>query len=315
MLKTKISNTPMVIYHWWCDNPKIKPYQDMANPVVPSIVVLRSHNKTIPITVLDLSNNPQDWGCYPDLLNFTVVRWTPKLDLRLYKSSKLCSRVWDIWEYVKQIGQNNILFTDSDIFWLKNPLPLNKQESDGRILKFYCSSNTGVWYFDKTSQISDDVIREWKFVISRVLIGDNDFFDELITEVPSATERHFQDEVAFGYLIKKHPNLYNPIDCEENYTIYRLMNKERLQDIKCLHGLSAVLGSKRGLICLALKELKDAVQSVLTEKHINVVFSGAVFNDVYEIEKINSISHSKLKVIMEFTGCLRADELIEELKV
>ena len=69
------------------------------------------------------------------------------------------------------------------------------------------------------------------------------------------------------------------------------------------------------MICLALKELKDAVQSVLTEKHINVVFSGAVFNDVYEIEKINSISHSKLKVIMEFTGCLRADELIEELKV
>jgi hypothetical protein len=313
MLKT--DEKPMVVYHWWGDNPQVKPYQNMASPIIPSIAVLRAHNRSIPITVLDLSCDPQEWGCFPELLNFKLVRWTPRLDLRLHKSSKLCSRVWDVWEYAKQIKQRNILFTDADIFWLRNPLPLVLQEPDGEIQKFYCSSNTGVWYFDKTSEISDEVIRLWKFIISRVLIGDKDFFDELSVIVPTALERPFQDEVAFGYLLCQHPELYHPVPQEENYMIYRLMNDEPLDNVRCLHGLGAVLGSGRGLICLALKELRDAVERVLSAKQMKMVFGDIVCDQVYEIDEVKTISHQKLKELLEFTKCSRADELIKELKV
>lgn len=308
MLKTK--ETPMVVYHWWCDNPEIKPYQDMNNPVVPSIVTLRSHNKNIPISVLDLSCDPQDWGCFPELLNFQVVRWTPRLDLSLHKSSRLCSRVWDVSEYVNQIKNNEIIFTDSDIFWLKNPLPLTKSTE-----KFNCSSNTGVWYFNKNSAIAKEVFRTWKFIISRILIGDKEFFDEMCMKVYTAIDTPFQDEVAFGYLITQYPHLYSPVAFNENYMIYRLMNNDPLlESVKCLHGLGAVLGSKRGLICLVLKELRDSIKKVLSEEQVNVVFSGETCNDVYSIYDIHALSHKRLKEIMNFTGCLRADQLIAELK-
>jgi len=220
-----------------------------------------------------------------------------------------------VLEYAKQISNTNILFTDADIFWLKNPLPLVHQEPDGKLLKFYCSSNTGVWYFDKTSEIVDEVFRKWKFIISRVLINDSEFFNELSAIVPTALERSFQDEVAFGYLICRYPELYNPVVSEENYMIYRLMNDGPLDNVKCLHALGAVLGSTRGLICLVLKELKESIQSVLNDDQIRDVFSGVTSNHLYGIDEIKSISDYELKKLLEFTGSLRADELINELRI
>jgi len=306
----------MILYHWWCDEPTVKPYQDMANPVVLSIAVLREHNKSVPVTVLDLSQrDTEDWGVFPELLNFKVVKWNPLLNLSLPKSSKLCSRVWDVWAYAHQIGYNKILFTDSDIFWLKNPLPLNEQEDNGDITKFYCSSNTGVWYFDKTTSVSKEVFSIWKNIIARVIIGDIEFFDELRDKVPTANDRCFQDEVAFGYLILQYPELYNPVGYEENYVVYRLRSDNGdLSSIKCLHGLGAVLGNKRGRICLVLKELKDAVERVLTIDHCKMIYGDTDYKDVLSIFDIKKITHQRLKHVLEFTGNVTVEKLFEELK-
>jgi hypothetical protein len=314
----KTHSKSMVVYHWWCDNPNVAPYQDLCSPVVLSIAVLRAHNRTIPITVLDLSQRDErEWGCFPELLNFEVVKWTPLLDLNLYKSSRLCSRVWDVWDYAHRIPENNILFTDSDIFWLKNPFPLNEQDKCGCLSKFYCSSNTGVWYFDKTSQISEEVIRVWKFIISRVLIRDMDFYTELCVKVTSLLEQNFQDEIAFGYLIVQHPELYNPVGSEENFAIYRLMNKkdlENLDNVKCLHALGAVLGCRKGRICLVLRELKDAIEKVLNKDQIEMIFGNANC-DVHDMKEIKNLTRQELKQLLEFTGNNRSQEILKELNV
>jgi len=308
-------NNPMVLYHWWCDDMTVKPYQDMVNPVVLSIVVLRAHNKSVPVTVLDLSQrDAEDWGVFPELLNFKVVKWNPLLNLSLPKSSKLCSRVWDVWAYAHKIGYNKIIFTDSDIFWLKNPLPLNEQEENGDIAKFYCSSNTGVWYFDKTNSISEEVFRIWKNIIARVIIEDKEFFDELREKVPTAN-KVFHDEVAFNYLIVQYPELYSPIGHEENYHIYVLRNDNQdLRKIKCLHGLRSVLGYKRGRICLVLKELKDAVERVLTIDHCKMIYGDTDYKDVLSIFDIKKTTHQRLKHVLEFTGNVTVEKLFEELK-
>lgn len=314
MLKFRESIT--LVYHWWSDYSDVKPYQDLRNPIIASIATLRAHNKDLPINVIDVSDQHKDWGDFPKILNFQVIKSKPKIDLRLHKSSKLCSRVWDVWEFAQQSKYDNFLFTDSDIFWLKDPFPLT-QCHDGNIDKFYCNSNTGVWYFNKNSQITSEVFRLWKFIISRVLINDEDFWKELCEKVPSAIDgRPFQDEVAFGYLITQYPELYKSIDFDENYAIYRLLNDDPLLDhVKCLHGLASVLGSKRGLICLILKELKSSIKKIFTKEQIKTVFDGEYWEQEYSVHDIKNLAYEEIKNLIEFTGCTRADSLLNELQV
>lgn len=303
MIKHSIHSTHL-IYHWWNDDSEVKPYQDLANPIILSIATLRANNRSMPITVLDLSRcnrKKEDWGNYPSHLNFEVVQWQPLLDQSLPKSSRLCSRVWDVWAYSQKVKESHILFTDCDIFWLSNPLPLNK-DKNGRLDSFYCSSNTGVWYFDRRSEVVKETFRLWKSIIAHVLIGDKDFYQDLVEKVPSGSHV-FQDEVAFGYFLLQHPELYRPIDVYENFVIDRLRYTEYdVSKIKCLHLLSATVGQHRGRACMFLRELRDSIERVLSPQQISEVFGSMKVKDTLSISQIKTMTTEELRAFLVFTG-------------
>lgn len=292
-----------LLYHWWNDDLSVKPHKDLANPIVLSIATVRAHNWSIPITVIDVSSEErkEDWKEYSSILNFDVVHWKPLLDQNLHKSSRLCSRVWDIWSYSQLVKEGNILFTDCDIFWIKNPLPLSKANNE-RLDDFYCSSNTGVWYFDKRSERVKKTIQLWKSIISNVLIGDKDFYDDLSEIVPSA-KQFFQDEVAFGYLILKYPELYSPVDMYENFIVDRLRYTEYdFSKIKAIHMLSATLGQMRGRVCLILSELKRSLEKIFSKEQIDDIFNGVNSETEYSVDDVKSISSKELRDFVSFTG-------------
>lgn len=310
MIKIDKNAKTRVIYHYWNDKPVCKPYKDMANPIVPSIAALRSVNSAVPITVLDVSKkskNKPNWGDFPSLLNFEVVPWRPMLNQDLPNSSRLCSRVWDVWGYSQLVKENKILFNDADIFWIRNPFPL-AFENDGMLRKFYCSNNTGVWYFDSQSSAAKEVVDIWKSIIARGIIGDKEFNDELVEMFPHST--WFQDEVAFNYLTKKHPRLLNPVDKFENFWIMRLRQDKsiKVHEIKCLHMLACMFGAERGKSCLVIKELRDAVSKVLTPAQMEMVFGDFVRTTVYTLEKLKSLSHKDWLAFLTSAGNSKAAE-------
>ena len=53
----------------------------------------------------------------------------------------------------------------------------------------------------------------------------------------------------------------------------------------------------------------------MSPEQMKTVFGDVVCDQVYEIDEVKTISHQKLKELLEFTKCSRADELIKELKV
>jgi hypothetical protein len=289
-----------IIYHWWNDDVSVKPHTDITNPVILAITTLRAHNKNIPVYILDVSKSPKhDWEDYPEKLNFEVIPWLPLMN-KEHSCSRLCSRVWDIWHFAKTIKQHKIIFTDSDVFWLNNPLPL-MNEIEGRIDYFNCASNTGVWYFDRRSELARKTINTWKSIIMLALM-DEDFLKQIQSKVPTARGGLFQDEIAFGYLILEYPELYRPVHIYENFVIDGLRHSHHhFEKIKCLHALKATLGEKRGNTCLFLKELHDAIKSVLTEGQIEGIF-GKAKSATVSIHDIHKMSRDQLLAFLAFTG-------------
>jgi hypothetical protein len=292
-----------VIYQWWRDDLSIKPYHDLTSPVIPAIAVLRAQNPTIPITVLDVSQKERpfrDWGGFPELLNFKVVKWTPVLNQSLPRACRLSSRVWDVWAFAKTVPEHHILFNDSDIFWLKDPLPFD-EEKDGRLDEFYCSSNTGVWYFDRRSQRVAQLFDRWKAVISHALIDDN-FHNDVMDKFASSEVCPFQDEVAFNYLTFYYPEIYHPVSVWENFTVNSLRVAKNVEKVKNVHALGSTLGKYKGRLCLILKELKGAMERVLTPVQIEMIFGCISYDWPVSVEDVKLLSAEGLASMVEFTG-------------
>jgi hypothetical protein len=163
-----------VIYHYWKDNRDATPcYQDLANPVVVSIATLRFHHPTVPVYVIDISDRPGDWGPFPNILRFKVIRQAPSLPLYYkgthdhrdqslnisYNTFKYCSSTFDVTGLADTITQDTILFSDSDIFYLKHLNPLPKD-------RFCCRSGfVGYYYYNKTVLKVRKFIELWKACI------------------------------------------------------------------------------------------------------------------------------------------------------
>lgn len=293
-----------VIYVWWSDNPKIKPWQNLEYPVILAIASLRLHNKNCKISVLDVSffERPiSDWEPFTSILDFQLVKWNSLLDLNLPKSSKLNSRVWDVWKYSKQLEENKIVFADSDIFWFRDPFPLDG-EIDGKIKGFYANRNLGLFYFDKNCKETKKTFDLWKGLIARVLIKDNDCFQEICKVRPSSIHS-FNEESAFNYIQNFFPECYNKIPPEEHapivtYLLYK--NNINFNNLKNIHCLYQVIGRQRALIFLLFKELNlvkyffdnNTWFQIFGKNNLNK------FKKLISIKEINNISKREMADIL-----------------
>ena len=124
-----------IVYHWWAkttsgahskfeDSPKA--YNNLRVPIIPSIAILRSKNNYLPIYVLDCSDRPVDWVIFQKTLNFKVIPWIPYL--QKYKNKNGWKYLSKNWRCLQLLGTNTrreeIIYNDSDVFWIKDVLPL-----------------------------------------------------------------------------------------------------------------------------------------------------------------------------------------------
>ena len=136
-----------LIYHYWNDEIEDVLF-DKFNPILCSIAMLRSVNDNIDVLVLDRSEKNHNWSKYENLLNFSVV----KIKKRFKKNKGYCSdsfsRIFDITDVLLYKKCETILFNDTDVFWINDPLPLFNFQNPVNKKYFNCNKNNGVFYFN-----------------------------------------------------------------------------------------------------------------------------------------------------------------------
>jgi len=139
MLKVEY-NSPetAVVYHTW----------NQEEGTVLCIASLRGAGCDSKVYVIQRDTYKGKWGHYPELLNFEVVNWPYFFEGKTRdRHSMITSRQIDIWNFVQTIPQKVILYSDTDVFWAKSPLPFHR--STDLVVK---NLNDGLFYFDKESE-------------------------------------------------------------------------------------------------------------------------------------------------------------------
>lgn len=281
-----------VIYHFWSFDSNFDFFKDCNNPIILSIATWRLYNKDIPITVLDVSNESVsiDWDYFSNLLNFNVIKCRPFID------NRFISRTWDIWECANKVPEENIIFNDADIFWLKDPFPLEKQKTNGCLLEgLHCGGNTGVFYFNKKSQLTRVLFELWKKKSFEAISGHPDMEEYNKKHHPDCTL--IIDERIYRMLSEKYEFLYRNMKFSDNenfqffnsYFLF-LRSKKREQNyykditIKNIHPQSNYIKNKKMFFAF-IEELNN----------IKKLFPKKIWEKFFSEEDIEKIFRLKIK--------------------
>jgi hypothetical protein len=301
-----------MIYHWWNDSG-LPVVEDMANPVILSIITVRHFHKDLPIYVLDISETLNDWGEFPSILNFEVVkRSAPKEVLNHFKLAKGTSRIWDITWMADQIESNKIIFCDSDIFWIDPVFPLLGFDADPKFETFHCGMNNGFFYYDKTSFASNEVWGKVKdiaeerddFFSDRRLLQDERIFRRVIETTDFFTPVSFKENniiFAGGQSLyschgwSPHPNFNEKLNAQifEEWLWHHpgvrshLFNERFKKDCKNIHVMSRFGGADKGKVFCLIDELKDILIEFLSQNQIKIPIDFKVKSFPYSQYKKN----------------------------
>lgn len=271
---------PKVVYHWWSEEQPA--YSDMAHPVVLSIATLRAVNKDIPIIVLDCSSQSEnEWGHFPKLLNFHVIKHELflKKNYSHIKGYELLSRLFDLRRNI--YCQGSIIYCDSDVFWLRDPLPLlcdhNKFCFDGY--------NSGFMYYNSASQQVQSMFDVFE-AYTIAAINDNQFRQRIKSHANYDSWPHIWDEIIMSYMIENgHRDLFNIIPREE-HVVARTLSSANKNAVKMFHCNGMMMRNpiaprysqklhSRGIACLLFKEFYRNMCETLDESDIEMIFSDA----------------------------------------
>lgn len=257
-----------MVYHWWGEQCDLLPLQNMRTPLIPAIATLRSVNKEIPIHVLDLSEGETSWGTLQSYLNFEVHRIKPSIKHKV-KGYRYLSRLYDIWDFVNQQECNSWIYSDTDVFWLKNPLPLS-QKMDRFCFNRY---NTGFFYFDKTTEAVQRFFDAFTSITNACLYDEHYWY--IVRQHSYTNEHHYlPDEAVCSYLYHRFSDWFNLVDRHEHFVLRHLgediENKIDVTKIKMLHcnGLmvdnpisrdSMAVKHSRGIATLYFKEFYNNI--------------------------------------------------------
>jgi hypothetical protein len=258
-----------VVYHWWGNGCVTK-----TTPAILSIATLRAVNPTIEIILIDISEKPDDgWLYFQKKLNFKVVKVDARFKNWDHKHWQLFSRIPD----VKAVNEGPTIYCDSDIFWFRDPLPLNQDPNK------FCFDiwNAGFYYYNYT----EDVSRTLQIFEGYSIAAMKDKrFCQLIKDSVNqivagkiGSDVEIYDEIVLGYLYMTHRELFNVIDTEEHCTIRSIHQPKNPKMFHC-NGFSLgndITGEKycRALCCLVFEEFHKNMCKTLDQKEIDMFFS------------------------------------------
>ena len=294
LIKTSKLSTNLLYYYYNLSGGKA--YNDLANPIVLSIATFRKYNPSEPIYVLDVSPTKMDWGLFPSLLNFHVIRKPMVYDVKppesKYKINKyLLAKPAEMYllSQDKTIRRDPVIVCDSDVFFLKNPLPLSIDHTKG----ICCARNTGYYYFMNGGQGVEEIFEAWCSACSGALL------DPVVQNAiqKSTNWDLFNEEVVLWYIKDKYRELnINDIPVWENFWFSWLYVKSfDLSNVKnlhyCVHVDNPVIPrNERGKVCMYIKELSLIVKEVLGNHLYDVIgdFQCKSFS-IHDSDKIRQI--------------------------
>lgn len=271
---------PHAFYHWW-GYPEAPPaYANLLSPVLLSIATLRAVSE-MPVVVFDVSGYKNDWAHFPERLNFSVVETTCRLKRyeHLVGGWRYLSRIHDLahgaGKYAPDCG--TVMYVDSDVFWLRNPLPL-EQSPEKFVFNGY---NSGFFYYDRRSG-SNELFYDIYDSYTRAAVYSQDVRGIMKRFVGYDSWAGVWDEMILTYMVRRHRDLFNITSLNEHATARRLREADR-ETVKLFHGngimvanhLAAWEGERtnsRGLLCLLAKELYANLSSVLEPRELRLIF-------------------------------------------
>jgi hypothetical protein len=247
---------------------------------------MRYHCPDVKAYVVDYSPYPSDWGDYPEILGFEVVRQRcglAEISFRFEKKpnvqllpmedrifTEMLSRPIDVWNLSHKLDQRYIIYADSDLFWNGTCLPLGK-EAD------YLHSrgdNAGLFYFDKESRKAENFLNVW-MSLAMLSTKNRRFRKRLYEDIPWYTV--IQDEMLFLYIKKNLPDLYNDcvkeLDIKENFHPhdYRL-NIGQITSCNVLHCMGMTYGLNRSHVPWLLREYQPCLEKYIKPEDIEIVY-------------------------------------------
>lgn len=289
-------------YHWWCYEGEPAPYANLRAPILLSIATLRAVSK-IPIVVLDVSSQLNDWGHFPQKLNFEVHN----LECRLDKYNghidgwRHLSRIFDLrhWSIQRNRTRDLIYYVDSDVFFLRDPLPLSGNPNQ------FCWDgwNTGLFYFYPSNFRLKDFYDIFKsYCIAGIY--SKDFRDIMKSHVSYDAWYGVWDEMVLGYMKHKHPELFYIIPKEEHVTARTISSVDSPKAFHCNGSMisNPITGEvhARGVMCLKIQEFYDKITQVLDADDMRLVFGSEL------LEKMDGNRVSLFKSMPELPSIVDA---------
>lgn len=255
---------PTVYYHTFTGKEEFPAYSNLRVPTLLSIATLRAVNPDIAIVVLDGSEDRtnQRWGKYQDSLDFQV--WSIEFHLTKHwqhiKGWQHLSRLFDLKRHPRR---SDIIYCDSDVFWLKDPLPLFWKE-DGFCFDGF---NTGFFYF-KPGKIIDLFFELFESYTIGAM-SNLQIRQIMKSHVGYDTWYDVWDEMITTFMYHQTPDMFRILPLDEHCTARRMT-----PDAKMFHANGTMVSNRfpqregerehsRGLLCLIIKEFYDNICKVL----------------------------------------------------
>jgi hypothetical protein len=259
-----------LVYHRYnLDSKTRKVWEDVVSPVLASIATLRAVNKTLKVYVLDTEPYLEDWGDFPSLLDFHVVQQPIQIPLRYDGGcpfqSRMVSRMWDIWSFAQLIPEDIVIYADSDIFWLRDPIPLGNDPVE----HFYGDTRgDGFFYFKTRSHGTEVFVNLCRGMILAAIASG-----EMRTKMRLSGYHTpmLMSEMATMYLVRNGVRIgWGEVDRLEHYFPDKIADTLD-PEARCLHAHSGLFGRDRLRVARRVVEFNRAIRSVLTQKEADLM--------------------------------------------
>jgi hypothetical protein len=291
-LPTIIEMKECVVYHCWNCPDDEPPIKNLRSPLIISIALLRACNENIPIYVIDGSEPGEtiDLKDLAERLNFAIVPMT--CSLSSYPDApgwKNLSRIFDIEKLSQTIEEDVILYNDTDVFWIQDPLPLHQDPSK------FCFNvyNSGFFYYDK-NKIYPRFLEIFK---AYAITAMNDEAFRYITWQYSHPNPSYLvlDEAILCYLWHKHPHLFNKIELKEHWMASSVDLKHiDVEGVKMIHGNGLHVYNKFGTVHWK-KNYARGLMPLLVQECYDRFITKLDLKEVYSAEEIDYYAPLRIK--------------------
>ena len=246
-------------------------WRDLSNPIIPAIATVRASNPGIPIYVLDASDRVISWGKYALKLDFNVIKTKPCLKTEFPNSTlqpymiKLLSRVFDVRNFAFTLPTQNVLFADSDVLWLKDPMPQPEAPRGIHGIR----TNNGVLIYSTGCGIAEQAFKYLKEQTVKCVIDEK--FRSTVTS--HYYSKSFNDEAVYVYSRIYRPDLFRDLPLWDNFCDFSKKDMVAvLAESKNYHFCRHHCGDERGLIALIIKEYYMRLRFVMNKAEIAKIY-------------------------------------------